>query len=315
MRNHIKVFAVTILVISVLGLLPKGRAMVRDFGRVVVEKPSLYSSIFVYERGSVVTLMFGKRMPAPVQSQVDLKAPRKHMLEYSTMAFCGLLYQPQPKRLLVVGLGGGVIPREMRHYYPEMEIDVVEIDPEIPPIATKYMGFLADDKLRVQVEDGRVFVKKRLRHNPPEPKYDMVILDAFNGDYIPFHLMTREFLEEIKGVLSDDGVVVANVFSSNRLFDAEFKTFLEVFGHTQAYFGEESTNVMLAAPGPAGTSLTMREAVEKARAVREDRKIAFNLVGVAQRLDPKAQPADDAQVLTDDRAPVNWLREQETSAR
>ena len=315
MRNHIKVFAITIVAILILGLLPKGQAYVRDFGRVAVEKQSLYSSIFVYERGSVMTLMFGKRMPAPVQSQVDLKAPRKHMLEYSTMAFCGLLYQPQPKRLLVVGLGGGVIPREMRHYFPEMEIDVVEIDPDIPPIATKYMGFSEDDKLKVHVEDGRVFVKKRLRHNPPEPKYDMVILDAFNGDYIPFHMMTREFLEEVKGVLADDGVVVANVFSSNRLFDAEFKTFLEVFGRTQAYFGEESTNVMLAAPGPAGGLLTMREAMEKARAVRQERKIAFNLVTVAQRLDPKAEPADDAQVLTDDRAPVNWLREQESGTR
>jgi spermidine synthase len=315
MRNHIKVIAITIVAISILGLLPKGRAMVYDFGRVVVEKPSLYSNIFVYEHGSVMTLMFGKRMPAPVQSQVDLKVPRKHMLEYSTMAFCGLFYQPQPQRLLVVGLGGGVIPREMRHYFPRMEIDVVEIDPEIPPIATKYMGFSEDEKLKVHVEDGRVFVKKRLRHNPPEPQYDMVILDAFNGDYIPFHLMTREFLEEVKGVLSDNGVVVANVFSSNRLFDAEFKTFLEVFGRAQAYFGEESTNVMLAAPGPAGGLLTVREAVEKARAVREERKIMFNLVGVAQRLDPKAVPADDAQVLTDDRAPVNLLREQETGAR
>ncbi|NLH18189.1 MAG: fused MFS/spermidine synthase [Phycisphaerae bacterium] len=203
----------------------------------------------------------------------------------------------------------------MRHYFPEMEIDVAEIDPEIPPIATQYMGFETDDKLKVHVEDGRIFIKKRLRHNPPEPKYDMVILDAFNGDYIPFHLMTREFLEEVKGVLADDGVVVANVFSSNRLFDAEFRTFVEVFGRAQAYFGEESTNVMLAAPGSAGPILSMRDAMEKARAVRQDRKIAFNLVEVAQRLAPKAEPEADAMVLTDDRAPVNWLKDQDSGTR
>jgi spermidine synthase len=246
---------------------------------------------------------------------VDLNAPRKHLLEYSELAFCGLFYQPQPKHLLVIGLGGGVIPREMRHYFPDLEIDVAEIDAEIPPIATKYMGFETDDKLKVHVEDGRVFIKKRLRHNPPEPKYDMVILDAFNGDYIPFHLMTREFLEDVKGVLADDGVVVANVFSSNRLFDAEFKTFVEVFGRAQAYFGEESSNVMLAAPGSAGTTLSMREALEKARTVREQRKVAFNLVAVAQRLAPKAEPAANAPILTDDRAPVNWLKEQESQAK
>lgn len=294
--------------------LPVG-AYVHDYGRMVVEKQSLYASIFVYERGSIRTLMFGKGMATPVQSQVDLKAPRRHLLEYSELAFCGLFYQPQPRRLLVLGLGGGVIPREMRHYFPELEIDVAEIDAEIPPIATKYMGFSEDDKLKVHVEDGRVFIKKRLRHNAPQPKYDMIILDAFNGDYIPFHLMTREFLEEVKGVLADDGVVVANVFSSNRLFDAEFKTFVEVFGRAQAYFGEESTNVMLAAPGSAGPMLSMRDAMEKARVIRQERKIAFNLVAVAQRLAPKAEPEVDAMVLTDDRAPVNWLKEQETGTR
>ncbi|NLH15904.1 MAG: fused MFS/spermidine synthase [Phycisphaerae bacterium] len=312
-RLRCRVMGLALSVLAVLSL-PVG-AYVRDYGRMVVEKQSLYASIFVYERGSIRTLMFGQGMMTPVQSQVDLKAPRRHLLEYSELAFCGLFYQPQPKRLLVLGLGGGVIPREMRYYFPEMEIDVAEIDPEIPPIATKYMGFETDDKLKVHVEDGRVFIKKRLRHNPPQPKYDMVILDAFNGDYIPFHLMTREFLEEVKGVLADDGVVVANVFSSNRLFDAEFRTFVEVFGRAQAYFGEESTNVMLAAPGPAGPLLSMRDAMEKARAVRQDRKITFNLVEVAQRLAPKAEPEADAMVLTDDRAPVNWLREQESGTR
>jgi spermidine synthase len=153
----------------------------------------------------------------------------------------------------------------MRHYFPEMEIDVVEIDPEIPPIATKYMGFSTDDKLRVQVEDGRVFIKKRLRHNPPEPKYDMVILDAFNGDYIPFHLMTREFLEEVKGA-GRRRRGVANVFSSNRLFDAEFKTFVEVFGRHRRISAKSTKH---AGAEPAGL-LTMQEA-KKGQAVRQGR--------------------------------------------
>ena len=285
-------------------------AAARGLGRLIHKKNSLYHRIFVYRSGSVVTLQFGKRRLVQVQSQVNLNNLRKHMLEYTRLAFCGLLYAPEPKKMLVLGLGGGVIPREMHHYLPALEIDVVEIDPEIPLIAKRFFGFRQDDKLRVHIADGRMFIKKQLRRDPV-PKYDIVILDAFNSDYIPFHLMTKEFLEEVKGILADDGVVVANVFYNNRLFDAELKTFLSVFGRCQVFLGGYSTNAMLVSPGPAGATLSAREAVRRAKALRREHRLAFNMLAVAKRLRPNTRPDPRAKVLTDDRAPVNWLRTQE----
>jgi spermidine synthase len=160
----------------------------RRSAHLIHKKNSLYHRISVYRSGSVVTLQFGKQPAVPMQSQVNLRNLREHMLEYTMLAFCGLLYKPEPERLLVLGLGGGVIPREMRHYFPELEIDVAEIDPEILPIATEFFRFREDDKLKVHIDDGRMFVKKQLGRSPAV-KYDIVILDAFNGDYIPFHLM------------------------------------------------------------------------------------------------------------------------------
>jgi len=282
----------------------------RGFGRLIHKKNSLYHRIFVYRSGSVVTLQFGKRRLVQVQSQVNLNNLRKHMLEYTRLAFCGLLYAPEPKKMLVLGLGGGVIPREMHHYLPALEIDVVEIDPEIPLIAKRFFGFRQDDKLRVHIADGRMFIKKQLRRDPV-PKYDIVILDAFNSDYIPFHLMTKEFLEEVKGVLAEDGVVIANVFYSNRLFDAELKTFLAVFGRCQVFFGAYSTNAMLVAPGPTGPTLTVKEAVGRARMLQRKHRPGFDVLTVAKQLRPDTRPDSRAKVLTDDRAPVNWLRTQE----
>ncbi len=283
----------------------------RGFGRLVHKKNSLYHRILVYQRGPVVTLQFGRRRLIQMQSQVDLTDLRRHMLEYTMLAFCGLLYEPEPKRMLVLGLGGGVIPREMHHYFPELEIHVVEIDPEIPLIATRFFGFREDDKLKVHIADGRMFIKQQLRRDPV-PKYDIVILDAFNSDHIPFHLMTREFLEEVKGVLAEDGVVIANVIYSNRLFDAELKTFLAVFARCQVFIGAYSINAMLVAPGPAGPTLTVKEAVGRARILQRKHKLAFNVTTVAKRLRPDTRPDSRAKVLTDDRAPVNWLRSRET---
>ncbi|MBN2704159.1 MAG: fused MFS/spermidine synthase [Pontiellaceae bacterium] len=281
-----------------------------DFGEMAHEKNSLYTSIYVYQSGTMATLQFGKRQTSTVQSQVDLAKPRVHMLEYSEMTFSSLLYNAEPKRLLVLGLGGGVIPREMRHYFPELEIDVAEIDKAIEPIASKYFGFKTDKKLKVHEVDGRVFVKRQLRLDPV-PKYDIIILDAFNGDYIPFHLMTKEFLEELKGLLSDKGVVVANVFYTNQLFDAEFKTFLDVFGRCQAYYGENSGNAMLVSLAPGIPLLTNTEAVSKASEVQKKVGLSFDLVRIAGMLNTEHKPDASVKVLTDDRAPVNQLKERE----
>ena len=90
----------------------------------------------------------------------------------------------------------------MHHYFPTADINVVEIDPEISQVAAQFFNFRVDDKLKVHIDDGRMFIREQLRLNPI-PKYDIIILDAFNGDYIPFHLMTKEFLEEVKGILAD----------------------------------------------------------------------------------------------------------------
>ena len=174
----------------------QGRSLDRALGEAVYKKNSLYNNIFVHKRGPVMTLKFGMRTTVEVQSQVNIRNLRQHMLEYTPMCFSGLLYNSDPNRVLVVGLGGGVIPREMRHYYPNVEIDVVEIDGDILGVAKKYFKFAEDDKLKVHVEDGRMFVRKRIRDKGA--KYDMVILDAFNSDYIPYHLMTREFIEQVE---------------------------------------------------------------------------------------------------------------------
>jgi len=280
-----------------------------EFGPLIHQKDSLYHRIFVYRLGSFVTLQFGRRAAVNFQSQVNLRDLHQHMAEYTKLAFCGLLYKPQPKKILVVGLGGGVIPREMRYYLPALDIDVVEIDPEVTPIARQFFGFHEADRIKVHIADGRMFIRQQLRRDPV-PKYDLVILDAFNSDYIPFHLMTTEFLEQVKGVLAEDGVVIANVFSSNRLFDAEFKTLLAVFGRCHVFVGAYSSNAMLVALGPTAPALTMKEAVDRAMVLQKRHGFAFDILTVAYQLRTNMYPNPGVKVLTDDLAPVNWLRTQ-----
>jgi spermidine synthase len=307
MRMRVLLLCVAVAIAQIVTALP-----LRADGEteLIYKRNSLYHEIFVYRNGSVVTLNF-TRSRNIIQSKVDTANLRQHMLEYSTIAFCGLMYQPEPRRVLVVGLGGGVIPREMHHYFPAAKVDVVEIDPEIPVVAQTFFGFKTDDLLKVCVEDGRVFIR-RLARRTDTPKYDYIMLDAFNADYIPFHLMTKEFLEEVKAIMANDGVVVANVFSKNELFHAEFKTYVEVFGRCQVFLGEKSTNAMIVSTGESADALTPEVAYARAEDLQKKNQCAFDLRWVARRLQPNLKPRPDAMVLTDDRAPVNVLRFKET---
>ena len=105
------------------------------------------------------------------------------------------------------------------------------------------------------------------------------------------------------------------MFIDNRLFDAELATFLDVFGRSLVYEGRDSGNAMLVSPGPQAVVPEVKESIERARRLQEKHKFAFSLVSVARCIRPDFRPDKDARVLTDDRAPVNWLRDQETGSQ
>ena len=95
---------------------------------------------------------------------------------------------------------------------------MVEIDPAVVRVAARYFDFTASDKTRVIETDGRVYVKRALRGTQ---RYDLIMLDAFDHEYIPEHLLTQEFLQEVKSLLAPDGVLAANTFSSSGLYEHE----------------------------------------------------------------------------------------------
>ncbi len=188
---------------------------------------SIYRNLFVVENNGLRCLTF--RRAVATERQTCMRTNRPDYLEfpYTRMMLGSLLVKPDPQRVLIIGLGGGTLPMALRQMFPDLQIDTVEIDPAVTRVAEKFFNFKRDDKLHVAEEDGRVFVKKAMKTGT---RYDIVMLDAFADDYIPEHLSTREFLTEVKSILTPDGVVVANTFSSSRLYPYESATYESVFG-------------------------------------------------------------------------------------
>jgi len=278
-----------------------------DAEKMVFSKDSLYHRILVHDDGSIRTLSFGKGPGALRQSVIDIEDLDRLFLDYSKTVFAGLLLDQDPTKVLIIGLGGGVIPRIMHRHFPEAEIDVVEIDPEVVEVAKRFFFFQPDNSLRVHVSDGRVFVRRQAGLRPT-PLYDLIILDAFNNEYIPFHLTTREFLQQVAAILDPKGVVVANVFRDNQLFDAELETFRAVYRRCYVFFSGESMNAILIAPGRDLPALEQVTAYAIADKLQKQHGFNFDLNRIAGQFRPGFKPRTDAKVLTDDRAPVNVLR-------
>jgi spermidine synthase len=170
-----------------------------EIGDIVHQERSLYRNIYVAEEGRVRCMYFRLRGSPGKQSCIDLDDPQRLVSEYSRLMLAGLYVQPQPRRILMIGLGGGVVPAVLQHLLPEAEIEAVEIDPAVIRVAGSHFNFKAGPKTRVHADDGRVFIKRQLAAGA---KYDIVMLDAYDGEYIPEHLLTLEFLREVGGLLN-----------------------------------------------------------------------------------------------------------------
>ena len=188
---------------------------------------SLYRNIVVKQDGDRRCLVFAVKRGDQHQTSMSTRDPKLLVFPYVRMTLAGLLLNPKPKRVLMIGLGGGSMPTAITELVPTAHLDVVEIDDAVVRVARRFFDYKDTMRMRTYVSDGRVFVKRAaLRKN----SYDMIFLDAFTGDYIPEHMMTFEFLEEMKQILNEDGVLVANTFSTSALYDYESMTYEAVFG-------------------------------------------------------------------------------------
>jgi spermidine synthase len=132
-------------------------------------------------------------------------------------------------RVLFIGGGGYTFPRFLEEKYPEAQIDVIEIDPEVSHVAKTFLGIPLKTRIRTFNEDARWFVMNFKESG----SYDFIFGDAFNDLSIPYHLTTKEFAVELKRLLKPDGLYLANVidsFKKGLFIPAYIRTLEEVFG-------------------------------------------------------------------------------------
>jgi spermidine synthase len=275
--------------------------------RVIHKEKSLYRNIVVKESGSRRCLVFAVKRGDRNQTCKNLQHPNRVVFPYARMTFAGLLLNPEPASVLVVGLGGGTIPTVLSQLYPEAVIDIVEIDEAVRRVAIEYFDFAESDKVKVIVRDARVYIK---RAGIQKRKYDMIILDAFTGDYIPEHLTTMEFLEEVKALLNEDGVLVANTFSTSKLYHHESVTYTNVYGNFFNFKMPITGNRVIVTNGkPLPSRKQLQDRANKLSGRMT--KYFVNIEDFPKYMSRDRDWDESKRPLTDQFAPANLLRNQE----
>lgn len=279
--------------------------------KLLFEKNSLYQYISVIEDIAKKERYVRNQKREFTQGGIYVNAPDKLLLEFTQMSFISLAFLDRdPKDVLFIGLGAGAMPKYFTMHYPDVVIDIAEIDPDMLSVAQKYFYFKENERMKVYVDDGRLFAKRTKK------KFDWIVLDAYQNDYIPFHLTTLEFLKEVKSRLKDNGVVVANITSPfrNKFFDSMVMTYKKAFPHLYVFKGKKSGNFIFVAT--LSNNIKNKDVVEtRAHKIQSDRKFDIDLEELASRYETSsAYEWDGAKILTDDFAPVNLYQHQKSAA-
>lgn len=226
-RRGLTVVTIAVVALLLVALNLKRFSSARENQTVVYEGDSAYHYILVVDDPSrnARFLQFNNY----IESGIDLSPPYETRVSYTNAFQLARIFKPDLQRVLIIGGGGGIGARKFLSDDASTHVDLVEIDPKVVELSYKYFKLEANDRLQVHAEDGRSFVRRA------KNKYDLVVLDAFTiGGQIPFHLTTREFMQEIKQVLRPDGLLLANINGSmtgsrSRIVRSEFKTMGSVF--------------------------------------------------------------------------------------
>ncbi len=277
-----------------------------DGADVVYARDTVYHRITVSNEGAIRYL----RLDRYWQSGRDRSAPLRTVFAYTDYLHLPLALIPRARRVLFVGMGGGTAPSRFFHDYPDVRIDVVEIDPAVADTAARFFDLPRGPRLTVHIQDGRLWLRRSA------DRYDLIVLDAYLIDTIPFHLATHEFYTEAAARLAPGGAVAANVIGAlrgpqSRLFRAIDKTFASVFPAVYVFpvggdAGESLQNIIVV--GTAGPRLDARAVREHAeRAAASGRVTIAGFVEDAATLVSRPVDTADVPLLTDDFAPTDVL--------
>jgi spermidine synthase len=199
------------------------------------------------------------------------------------------------ERVAILGNAGGTTARALGVYYPDAEVDGVELDPAVSRVGRRYFGMDDNPRLTVHDADARPFLRST------DERYDLIVVDAYRQPYVPFYLATREFFRLVRERLAPGGIVALNVAAvpdDKRLVRAIGGTLAAEFPQVLQWPALRFNTIVVGLSKP----LSFDAMVPRLARGPAD------LAPIRELLARDARPVDVSdRPWTDDRAPVEWL--------
>jgi spermidine synthase len=193
-------------------------------------------TVQVWEKEDRRELRFGNHIMQSVFSRLK---PDYLVLPYSRFMLLGLLFCPEPKSVLHLGLGGGSIARWLHREFPQLQQTVIEINSAVIEAAYRFFELPRDKRLRMLCGDAVEMIPTLTE------QYDLIILDAF-GDYgAPEELTRIEFLHNLRDCLRDDSWLVGNLWTVTGDFEEMREQWESTFSQVLEARANRKGNVIL----------------------------------------------------------------------
>jgi spermidine synthase len=289
--------AATLSFLLLIAALPGATPAPRGSPGLIYERVTPYQTLQVWDQEGVRVLQ-SDRVP---QAALRL-ADGASMLLYNRAAPAVLLLNPEIRRALMIGLGGGTVGRYLQARLPDLRVRYVDVDPAVPEIARRFFAFRTGPRTAVTVADGRSFLRGS------KEAWDLIYGDAYIGESVPFHLTTVEFLDEVERHLAPRGVFALNLAAGlgDPFSQAMYRTVRDRFGAVYVFRVRGALNVLVAASREPG-ELTKTELIRRGRQLDRGLRFDPSLATLASWRSPVDLEMSRIPVLRDELAPVDRL--------
>jgi spermidine synthase len=218
-----------------------------------------YKKAFLIEELEYRSMCFA--LDGCTQSEMRIDDPYALVNEYTRKMMGFLAFQPRPKQILIIGLGGGSLVKYCHRHLPATRIIAIEIDPDVLALRSQFLVPPDDDRLTVIQADGADHVAQMADHGE---RINAILVDAYDHSGIANAVVERSFVENAKQILGTNGVFVMNLVAESADAKRHIETVRQVFGDTVVVAMQRGGNLVIFAGAtlhdPRRAKMAMRNA-------------------------------------------------------
>lgn len=185
--------------------------MYKNTGLLVYQNHDEEGIIEIVDTDGVRALHFGS---SSRQSTMLLEDPERLHSLYARAMMALLLFNDDPKNILMVGLGGGTVAKYLLKQFPACRIRVVEFRRGVLKIARSFFGLPLDARLKIKIGCGAQYVDQQSRLAGGQ--YDLIIIDAFDDEKMDPEVGRERFFDGCKTLLTSDGILLINLWGTHK---------------------------------------------------------------------------------------------------